>query len=168
MAAPQVVGRRGPDGAPGDVVTRIPSRGGVRGALRRRPDRAAAHTARCGQAHLRTDTVKRHPPEAGWTQWPRHARRSTLSPMTTNASRLLRIASSSSRSTSSTTLPPAGARNVGRRPLLSGLLPLAVLAAAAWWQPRLSGARGGALSLVLGVFGVEALFYTREVGASGG
>ena len=55
--------------------------------------------------------------------------------------------------------------------LLSGLVPLAVLAAAAWWHPRASGARRGALSLVLGVFGivagVEAIYYTREVGPSG-
>jgi hypothetical protein len=55
--------------------------------------------------------------------------------------------------------------------LVSGLVPLAVLALAAWAYPRLRGGRRGALALVFGVFGivagVEAVHYTAKVGASG-
>jgi uncharacterized protein len=55
--------------------------------------------------------------------------------------------------------------------LASGLIPLALLALAAWAYPRLSGARRGALSLVTGALsiaaGSEAFYYTREVGPSG-
>ncbi len=55
--------------------------------------------------------------------------------------------------------------------LASGLIPLALLALAAWAYPRLSGARRGALSLVAGALsiaaGSEAFYYTREVGPSG-
>jgi pimeloyl-ACP methyl ester carboxylesterase len=55
--------------------------------------------------------------------------------------------------------------------LVSGLVPLAALGLAAWAYPRLSGGRRGALALVLGVLGIaagiEAVDYTRKVGASG-
>jgi uncharacterized protein len=55
--------------------------------------------------------------------------------------------------------------------LVSGLVPLAGLALAAWAYPRLRGGRQGALALVLGVFGIvvgiEAVHYTSTVGASG-
>jgi hypothetical protein len=55
--------------------------------------------------------------------------------------------------------------------LVSGLLPLALLGLAAWTYPRLSGGRRGALALVFGVLGIaagiEAVDYTRKVGASG-
>ena len=55
--------------------------------------------------------------------------------------------------------------------LVSGLAPLAVLAAAAWAYPRLRGGARGALALVLGVFGivagVESVHYASTVGASG-
>jgi uncharacterized protein len=55
--------------------------------------------------------------------------------------------------------------------LVSGLVPLAVLGGAAWAYPRLSGGRRGALALVFGVLGIaagiEAVDYTRKVGASG-
>ena len=50
-------------------------------------------------------------------------------------------------------------------------MPLALLGLAAWAYPRLRGGRRGALSLFLGVLGiaagVEAIHYTRTVGASG-
>ena len=55
--------------------------------------------------------------------------------------------------------------------LVSGLVPLAVLGLAAWAYPHLSGARRGAMSLLLGPLGIaagiEAYHYTRELGASG-
>jgi hypothetical protein len=55
--------------------------------------------------------------------------------------------------------------------VVSGLVPLAVLALAAWGYPRLRGGRRGALALVFGVFGIaagiEAVHYTSKVGASG-
>jgi uncharacterized protein len=55
--------------------------------------------------------------------------------------------------------------------LVSGLVPLAVLGLAVWAYPRLRGGRRGALALVLGVLGIaagiEAVHYTRLVGASG-
>jgi dienelactone hydrolase len=55
--------------------------------------------------------------------------------------------------------------------LVSGLVPLAGLAVAAWALPRLQGARRGALALALGVFGVvagiEAVHYASTVGPSG-
>jgi uncharacterized protein len=55
--------------------------------------------------------------------------------------------------------------------LAGGLLPLVLLALAAWAYPRLSGGRRGALALVAGVVGVvggaEAVHYTTQVGASG-
>jgi uncharacterized protein len=55
--------------------------------------------------------------------------------------------------------------------LVGGVVPVAVLAFAAWMYPRLRGARRGALALVFGVLGivasVEALHYTRELGPSG-
>ena len=55
--------------------------------------------------------------------------------------------------------------------LVSGLVPLAALALAAWAYPRLRGGRRGALALVVGAFGivagVEAVRYTIQVGASG-
>jgi hypothetical protein len=55
--------------------------------------------------------------------------------------------------------------------LVSGLVPLALLALAAWVYPRLRGALRGATALVFGVLGIaagiEAVHYTDKVGASG-
>jgi uncharacterized protein len=55
--------------------------------------------------------------------------------------------------------------------LVSGLVPLAALAAAAWAFPRLRGFGQGALALFLGPLGIaaggEAVYYTRELGPSG-
>jgi dienelactone hydrolase len=55
--------------------------------------------------------------------------------------------------------------------LVSGLVPLAVLAGAAWAYPRLRGGRRGAMALVFGMLGIasgiEAVHYTSKVGASG-
>ena len=54
---------------------------------------------------------------------------------------------------------------------VSGLVPLAALALAAWAYPRLRGGRRGALALIVGMFGivagVEAVRYTIQVGPSG-
>ena len=55
--------------------------------------------------------------------------------------------------------------------LVSGLVPLALIGLAAWAYPRLRGGWRGALALASGILGVaaglEAVHYTREVGASG-
>jgi dienelactone hydrolase len=55
--------------------------------------------------------------------------------------------------------------------LVSGLVPLALLALAVWAYPRLSGGWRGALALLLGPLGIaaglEAFHYTRELGPSG-
>src|SRR5215207_4047932 len=55
--------------------------------------------------------------------------------------------------------------------LISGLVPLAVLALAAVAYPRLRAGWRAVTALLLGVFGLgtasEAWYYTREVGASG-
>jgi hypothetical protein len=55
--------------------------------------------------------------------------------------------------------------------LVSGLVPLAVLALASWAYPRMRGGRRGALALVFGVLGIvagiEAVHYTAKAGASG-
>jgi dienelactone hydrolase len=55
--------------------------------------------------------------------------------------------------------------------LVSGLVPLAVLALAAWMYPRCRAGVRALIALTLGVFGIaagaEAWHYTREVGASG-
>jgi hypothetical protein len=55
--------------------------------------------------------------------------------------------------------------------LISALVPLALLALAAWAYPRLSGVLRGALSMMLGVggiaAGIEAVHYTTTVGPSG-
>jgi hypothetical protein len=55
--------------------------------------------------------------------------------------------------------------------LVSGLVPLGLLALAAVWYPRLRAGARAILALALGVFGIstasEAWYYTREVGASG-
>jgi uncharacterized protein len=55
--------------------------------------------------------------------------------------------------------------------VVSGLVPLALLGLAAWAYPRLRGGQRGALALACGALGiaagVEALYYTREVGPSG-
>jgi uncharacterized protein len=55
--------------------------------------------------------------------------------------------------------------------LVSGLVPLAVLALAAAFYPRLRAGLRALIALVIGVFGIvaglEGWYYTREVGASG-
>ena len=55
--------------------------------------------------------------------------------------------------------------------LVSGLVPLALLALATWAHPRLPGGGRAAVAVVLGVLGViagsEAIAYTNKVGASG-
>ena len=55
--------------------------------------------------------------------------------------------------------------------LVSGLVPLALLGLAAWAYPRLRGGRRGALALFVGplgiAVGIEAFYYTRELGPSG-
>jgi hypothetical protein len=55
--------------------------------------------------------------------------------------------------------------------LASGLVPLALLALAAWGFPRLRGAGQGALALLLGplgiAIGIEAVHYANQVGPSG-
>jgi len=55
--------------------------------------------------------------------------------------------------------------------LVSGLVPLALLGLAAWAYPRLRGGWRGALALFAGPLaiaaGIEAWYYTREVGPSG-
>src|SRR3954454_12801629 len=55
--------------------------------------------------------------------------------------------------------------------LVSGLVPLAVLGLAVWAYPALRGGRRGAIALIFGVLGIaagiEALYYTRELGPSG-
>jgi uncharacterized protein len=55
--------------------------------------------------------------------------------------------------------------------LVSGLVPLALLALAAWGFPRLRGAGQGALALLLGPLGIatgiEAVHYANQVGSSG-
>ena len=55
--------------------------------------------------------------------------------------------------------------------LVSGLVPLAVLALAALAHPRLRGGRRGALALASGMFGIvagtEGVHYASQVGASG-
>src|SRR5262245_14560070 len=55
--------------------------------------------------------------------------------------------------------------------LVSGLVPLAALALAAWGFPRLPGAGRGALALFLGPLGIatgiEAVHYANQVGPSG-
>jgi uncharacterized protein len=65
--------------------------------------------------------------------------------------------------------PPAGT-SAGDH-LASGLIPLALLALAAWAFPRLTGGRQGALALFLAPLGiatgVEAVHYANQVGASG-
>ena len=65
--------------------------------------------------------------------------------------------------------PPAGTAPGDH--LISGLVPLALLALAAWGFPRLSGGRQGALALFIGPLGIatglEAIHYARDVGATG-
>ena len=55
--------------------------------------------------------------------------------------------------------------------LVSGLVPLAGLGLAAWAYPHLRGGRRGAIALTFGVLGIaagiEAVHYTRTLGASG-
>jgi len=55
--------------------------------------------------------------------------------------------------------------------IVSGVVPLAALALAAWAYPRLRGGRRGAMALLFGVFGLvagtEAVHYATKVGASG-
>ena len=66
--------------------------------------------------------------------------------------------------------PPAGTSAIDH--LASGLVPLALLAAAAWAHGRSRSGWRGLLALVVGVFGVgigalEAGYYTAAVGPSG-
>jgi uncharacterized protein len=55
--------------------------------------------------------------------------------------------------------------------IVSGLVPLAVLALAAWAYPRLRAGGQGALALVFGVLGIaagaEGFYYARQLGPSG-
>jgi uncharacterized protein len=55
--------------------------------------------------------------------------------------------------------------------LVSGLVPLALLALSAWAYPRLRGGWRGALGLAFGILGIaggiEGYYYAREVGPSG-
>src|SRR6185503_20889888 len=55
--------------------------------------------------------------------------------------------------------------------LVSGLVPLALLGAAAWAYPRLRGGWQGGLGLAFGLLGIaaglEGFHYAREVGPSG-
>jgi uncharacterized protein len=55
--------------------------------------------------------------------------------------------------------------------LVSGLVPLGLLALAAWAYPRLRGGWRGALGLAFGILGIaagiEGYYYAREVGPSG-
>jgi uncharacterized protein len=55
--------------------------------------------------------------------------------------------------------------------LVSGLVPLALLALAAWAYPRLGGGARAALAATTGLLGIaagiEGFYYTREVGPSG-
>jgi uncharacterized protein len=55
--------------------------------------------------------------------------------------------------------------------VVSGLIPLGLLGLAGWAYPRLRGGRRGALALFVGPLGmaagIEAVYYTREVGPSG-
>ena len=64
---------------------------------------------------------------------------------------------------------PASGTSAGDH-LVSGLVPLALLALAAWGFPRLSGGRQGALALFIAPLGIatgiEAIHYAREVGPS--
>jgi hypothetical protein len=95
---------------------------------------------------------------------PRAARRARAESSRPRAARTARCGQAHRRDAGEATAP----KRVCCRPPAQGLLPLAILAAAAWWLPRLSGARGGVLALGLGVFaGGEACYDTREVGASG-
>jgi uncharacterized protein len=65
--------------------------------------------------------------------------------------------------------PPAGTSPADH--LVSALVPLALIALAAWAYPRLRGTARGALALVLGVMagvvGVEAAHYANQIGPSG-
>jgi uncharacterized protein len=65
--------------------------------------------------------------------------------------------------------PPAGTPRTDH--LLSAVVPLALLALAAWAYPRLSGTARGALGVVLGLaaatVGIEAAHYANQVGPSG-
>ena len=111
-------------------------------------------------------------PDAGPSPGSRRRPASRLSRMTTKASTVFAIALSliAIRVLDDNFLQPEPGTSPGDH-LLSGLLPLAVLGAAAWWLPRASGAGGGAVTLALGVLGVvagaEALHETRAVGMSG-
>jgi uncharacterized protein len=65
--------------------------------------------------------------------------------------------------------PPAGTPRTDH--LVAALVPLALLALAAWAYPRLRGVVRGGLALVLGlaaaVVGIEAVHYANQVGPSG-
>jgi dienelactone hydrolase len=67
-------------------------------------------------------------------------------------------------------LQPEPGTGVGDH-LVSGLVPLALLALAAWAYPRLRGGARAALAMTTGVLGIaagiEGFYYTREVGPSG-
>jgi hypothetical protein len=65
--------------------------------------------------------------------------------------------------------PPAGTSATGH--LVSAVVPVGLLALAAWGYPRLSGCARGALALALGLtaiaVGVEGAYYASAVGPSG-
>jgi dienelactone hydrolase len=65
--------------------------------------------------------------------------------------------------------PPAGTPRTDH--LVSALVPLALLALAAWGYPRLRGTARGALALLVGLaaatVGIEAAHYANQVGPSG-
>ena len=90
-----------------------------------------------------------------------------------NETRLFRIGLSvlALRVLDDTVLQPEPGTSVVDHPLSAGV-PLALLALAAWVFPRLRGTSRGALALLIGVFGiatgVDAVYYTRELGFSSG
>ena len=67
-------------------------------------------------------------------------------------------------------IQPAPGTSAGDH-LVSGLVPLAALALAAWGYPRVRAGLRGAIALLIGTFGIvagiEAVHYTAKVGASG-
>jgi hypothetical protein len=89
-----------------------------------------------------------------------------------NETRLFRVALSviALRVIDDTVLQPAAGTSVADHPI-SALIPLAVLAFAGWVYPRLRGTGRGGVALLFGVLGivtgVDAWYYTRELGLGG-